>query len=320
MDIDMRQKLQSALSSARVLCTALLLGTASTASGWDAARLEMPLMINERIVPYPVFAIFVMPGSPISVGFIDASGGATLSFAGRSLTDSRNLIAPDAPGLEVLEIRNDATGETARIQVFTLTPATAVGSDGRLNGYRIGAYPSEPLRGLDIYLPPEGYVEVTEANAGTPVSPNFTLGEFVAKQASGYPKYLVLRSSLLLKLENILASLNQAGHPTEDFVIMSGYRTPYYNRAIGNVPYSRHVYGGAADFYIDQSPRDGRMDDLNGDGRVDRADARWLAEFIDAMSRRGAFGPRIGGIGIYGSTSAHGPFVHVDVRGTRARW
>ena len=28
----------------------------------------------------------------------------------------------------------------------------------------------------------------------------------------------------------------------------------------------------------------------------------------------------IGGLGVYGSTSAHGPFIHVDVRGTRARW
>ena len=86
------------------------------------------------------------------------------------------------------------------------------------------------------------------------------------------------------------------------------------------MPYSRHVWGGAADFYIDEAPADGKMDDLNKDGRVDRADARWLADFINGMSQRGAFGKRIGGIGVYGSTSVHGPFVHVDVRGTRARW
>jgi uncharacterized protein YcbK (DUF882 family) len=28
----------------------------------------------------------------------------------------------------------------------------------------------------------------------------------------------------------------------------------------------------------------------------------------------------VGGIGIYPATSAHGPFVHIDARGTRARW
>ena len=101
---------------------------------------------------------------------------------------------------------------------------------------------------------------------------------------------------------------------------MSGYRTPWYNQAIGNVPYSRHAWGGAADIYIDEAPMDGRMDDLNGDGRVDRDDARWLADFVSGMSRRGEFGARIGGLGVYGSNSAHGPFIHVDVRGSRARW
>jgi len=62
------------------------------------------------------------------------------------------------------------------------------------------------------------------------------------------------------------------------------------------------------------------MDDLNGDGRVNREDARWLAAFVNGLSRKGLFGEDVGGIGVYGSTSAHGPFVHVDVRGTRGRW
>ena len=294
----------------------------SPAMGWDRSRLSVPVMVNGHIIPYPVFAIFVMPGSPISVGFVDASGGATVRLGGRDpdLASPAELRASEEPGMEILEIGNTASGETCLINVFTMVPANSVGRNGRLNGYRIGSYPAEPLRGLDIYLPPEGFVEVTRENAQVAVSPNFTLGEFVAKQASDYPKYLVLRSALLLKLENILASLNYAGRPTADLVIMSGYRTPFYNRAIGNVPYSRHVWGGAADFYIDQAPADGRMDDLNKDGRVDRTDARWLANFVNEMSQRGEFGPRIGGIGVYGSTSAHGPFVHVDVRGTRARW
>ncbi|MDX1499414.1 MAG: D-Ala-D-Ala carboxypeptidase family metallohydrolase [Woeseiaceae bacterium] len=299
----------------------LLALLAGPAAAWDSSRLDVPLMVNGQTVPYPVFAIFVMPGSTIEVGFLDATAGAKLSLDGRPVDGAGvPLTAPATPGLAVLEIENLATGETARIHVFVMVPADRVGKDERLNGYRIGRYPATPLRGLDIYLPPLGFVEVTEANRDVAVSPNFTLGEFLAKQESGWPKYLVLRSSLLLKLENIIATLNRSGRPTGGFVIMSGYRTPFYNRAIGNVQYSRHVWGGAADFYIDEAPADGIMDDLNGDGRVNRDDARWLAKFIDDMSRRGEFGPRIGGIGVYGSTSAHGPFVHVDVRGTRARW
>lgn len=288
---------------------------------WDSTRLDDPVMVNGHVIPYPVFAIFVMPGSPISAGFVDAGDGATLTFDGRAVeAGDPGLVAPAEPGLSVLELRNSGTGEICRIHVFTMVPAKKIGNDGWLNGYRIGRYPKEPLRGLDIYLAPQGFVEVTEETAGAKVAPNFTLGQFVSKQASGYPRYVVLRSSLLLKLENILASLNNAGHPVNGLVIMSGYRTPFYNRSIGNVQYSRHVYGGAADVYVDDAPQDGRMDDMNGDGRVDRSDARWFANFVDDMSRKGLFGPRIGGLGVYGSTSAHGPFIHVDVRGTRARW
>lgn len=308
--------------SCRLWLLALLLWLAApVATAWDSSRLAVPVTVNGQSVPYPIYSIFVMPGSVISIGHAGPAAELSMTIGGRPHKASDGeLRASIRPGLEVLEIRNVRTGETCRVNVFTLVPAHRLDGNGMLNGYRMGKYPLEPLRGLDIYLAPLGFVEVTEDNVDTQLSPNFHLREFVTKQASDYPKYLLLRSTLLLKLENILATLNRAGHPTSDLVIMSGYRTPHYNRAIGNVPYSRHVYGGAADFYIDENPADGVMDDLNGDGRLDEEDARWLANFIDAMSHRGDFGPRIGGIGIYGSTSAHGPFVHVDVRGTRARW
>ncbi len=294
---------------------------ASPALAWDSARLSVPVRVNGLTVPYPIFSIFVMPGSRIDAGFVDAAGGAEISLGGRDHELGQgDLIASADPGMEILELRNVESGEVARINVFTLTPASRVDGNGRLNGYRIGAYPAEPLHGLDIYLPPDGFVEVTSENLDIRLSPNFDLREFVSKQAAEHPKYLILRPELLLKLENILASLNRAGFPTGDFVIMSGFRTPFYNRAIGNVPNSRHVFGGAADFYIDERPADGVMDDLNGDGRLDRGDARWLADFINEMARRGDFGPRVGGLGVYGRTSAHGAFVHIDVRGTPARW
>lgn len=304
---------------AAALGTLLLLG--ATAHAWNADRLSAPLVIDQRTIPYPVFAIYVMPGQTFELGFRDAQGGGTVHFLGTSQpVGGARLQAPETPGLYPLEVENIASGEIARINVFTMVPAGRIDGRGHLNGYRIGSYPTQPLRGLDIYRPPAGFVEVTEDNADTPVSPNFRLGQFVSKQTHGHPRYLVLRANLLLKLENILATLNRSGRPTRSLVIMSGFRTPFYNQAIGNVPYSRHVWGGAADIYIDEAPADGRMDDLNGDGRVNREDARWLAAFVNDMSRRGEFGPRIGGLGVYGSNAAHGPFIHVDVRGNLARW
>jgi hypothetical protein len=60
------------------------------------------------------------------------------------------------------------------------------------------------------------------------------------------------------------------------------------------------------------------MDDLNRDGRVNVRDAAFLARIVDSVER--SHPDLTGGVGIYTSTTSHGPFVHVDVRGSRARW
>lgn len=292
----------------------------AAAWGWNSERLGIPMRVDDETVPFSQFAIYVMPGASFKVSFTDASGGS-LRFQGqRFAIDGSPIQAPVEPGSYRLEVANADGVDIATLHVFVMVPAADVNSSGYLNGYRLGDYPEQPLNGLAIYEQPKGFVEVNPDNLTTRISPNFTLGQFVSKQAQDFPKYVVLRPSLLLKLEDILATLNSSGRPTESLTVMSGYRTPWYNRAIGNVPYSRHVWGDACDFYIDENPADGVMDDMDGDGRTTRNDARWLADFIDNMSQQGLLGNRIGGVGVYGSTTAHGPFVHVDVRGHRARW
>jgi len=57
---------------------------------------------------------------------------------------------------------------------------------------------------------------------------------------------------------------------------------------------------------------------LNGDGRVDSRDARVIAAAAERVEQKNP--QLVGGVGVYHATSAHGPFVHIDVRGTRARW
>ncbi len=71
---------------------------------------------------------------------------------------------------------------------------------------------------------------------------------------------------------------------------------------------------------MDQQPKDGVMDDLNGDGRLDLGDARWLFDLVDGLSRSGSLDGLIGGLGLYSANAVHGPFIHLDVRGQRARW
>jgi uncharacterized protein YcbK (DUF882 family) len=77
------------------------------------------------------------------------------------------------------------------------------------------------------------------------------------------------------------------------------------------------MYGDAMDIYID-SDRDGGMDDLNGDGKVDVRDARVLAAAADKVEKNHP--SLIGGVGVYAPTGAHRGFVHIDTRGYRARW
>jgi hypothetical protein len=114
--------------------------------------------------------------------------------------------------------------------------------------------------------------------------------------------------------------VNRRGIDVPRLTVMSAFRTPAYHRSIGNsTRLSRHLWGDAADVFID-ADGDGAMDDLNGDGRRDVQDARYLADLIDDMMDDPPPGVHPGGLAPYRPTTAHGGFVHVDARGRRARW
>jgi hypothetical protein len=60
------------------------------------------------------------------------------------------------------------------------------------------------------------------------------------------------------------------------------------------------------------------MDDLDGDGRVNVADARYLLALAERVEARHP--DLVGGLSAYRATGVHGPFLHVDVRGQSVRW
>ena len=188
-----------------------------------------------------------------------------------------------------------------------------------LKGYRIGNYPKKALRGNKMYNHPKGFIKVTKDNRNLLLTPHFQLGQFLCKQRAEFPKYVVLREPLLFKLEYILEKVNQHSYKSNTLFIMSGYRTPYYNKKIGNVKYSRHVYGDAADIFVDGN-NDGRMDDLNGDGKINFADVMVLCNIVEKMESQKRFKQYIGGMGKYKKNRSHSGFIHTDVRGYRARW
>ena len=272
-------------------------------------------------------SVVVMPGEAVIFDTAGPAGEYTLKTDhGMAVQQSAHQFrwtAPERPGTYQLTFKGPGKKEAhddIDVHAFVIVPATEV-KNGLLNGYRIGEYPSTPLKGNPLYLPPPGFIEVTRENQDTKVSPHFTLKQFLCKEdtTKSFPKYVVLKERLPLKLEAVLARVNQLGFHVETLNVMSAYRTPYYNHAIGDVKYSMHQWGSAADVYVDPHTKN-RMEDLNRDGRVDISDAKFLYDEIERMLSTKELRRFQGGMGYYPATSAHPPFVHVDVRGTAARW
>ena len=243
--------------------------------------------------------------------FLEPEDAARLKTAGAVLAD---------PGVYSLTA---AKGLSGGLALFVLTPFSEKIA-GRIDGYEMGVWPEE--QGVKTpgaaYANPRGFVKLAKDAARVPVSEHFSAGDFITKnQLDVWPKYLVLDPRLLDKLELTIAQLNAMGYPVKGLHVMSGFRTPRYNdldlgpKARSAV--SRHMYGDAADVYPDDD-HDDRIDDLNHDGRVDVEDARIVFRAAEEVEKR--FPALIGGVAIYPATSAHGPFVHIDCRGKRARW
>ena len=154
--------------------------------------------------------------------------------------------------------------------------------------YRMGWWPAERALVQANYENPAGFIEVTRENQGTRVSQHFRLADFLTHdQHDVWPKYVVLREALLDKLELVLATLEAQGRPSHHVRVLSGFRAPYYNDGLvgeGAARSSRHQFGDAADIIIDDN-RDGRMDDLNGDGRVDFSDTEVILRAVERVER-----------------------------------
>ena len=303
-----------------------LLALSLAAVGPAAAEVFSPgfsgfsVRLRGEINPYEVLGVYVLPGEILDLEILDTDSPESFRLdptKGQLLKTgegSWSWKAPAAPGLYPLEIASDTARMT--LNAFVMAPFERV-RDGTLNGYRIGKYPDRPLRGLEAYRNPRGFVEMTPENENTRISPHFRLVQFKCKQDGGPPRYVVLQEQLLLMLERVLAEVNSRGYASDTLHVMSGYRTPMYNAAIRNVKYSRHQWGDGADIFVDANPEDGMMDDLDGNGKVDFGDAGVLYRIIEEMGDEES---GRSGLARYPATSAHGPFVHLDLRGYRARW
>lgn len=118
---------------------------------------------------------------------------------------------------------------------------------------------------------------------------NFSLSEFDCRDGSVVPEELMDNVRLLAK--NLQVLREHVGKPVR---IISGYRSPKYNRKIGGAKKSQHMQAKAADIKISgMSPAE-------------------VKATIVQLIKEGKM--HSGGIGLYTT------FTHYDVRGWNARW
>lgn len=280
--------------------------------------------IELKAVPTHVDRLFVpvVPGAENTLAIetskidevLEAPAGFDVRARGGEL---KVTTAEDVERAGYARVRMD--GRDVTLTLVNVVPYDAM-KNGKLDGYRVGEYAEKPMKGLETYERPKGFVRLTDANSNLWVSDHYRMRDFQCK-LDGSTKFLILRTEALMKLEILQHELEtNHGLDFSRFTIMSGYRTPYYNSKIGNeTGLSRHLYGDAMDIYIDDNG-DGNMDDVNRDGRIDTADARFLLKVAERIDNSREWSWLKGGAGVYHANAAHGPYIHVDARGYIARW
>jgi uncharacterized protein YcbK (DUF882 family) len=297
------------------------------AAGWRYSTNPVPALGGTLdITPAVIYAPRVVaPSTPLASFVSDSlfglSGKLRVRFLNQSLSAAFPQIAralDRGPGIYTTQY--DSTQKSfAFVSLFPF----AMKRGDKMGSYRMGFWPAElRLVAPRGYENPDGFIEVTRENQDLYVSEHFRLRDFVTHdQNDVWPKYVALREELLDKLELVIADLTVRGIAASNVVVMSGFRTPHHNQygigEDGGARDSRHQFGDAADIIID-SNHDGRMDDLNFDGRVNTRDAEELLHAVDRVER--LYPDLVGGVGTYAAMGPHGPFAHIDVRGYRARW
>ena len=121
------------------------------------------------------------------------------------------------------------------------------------------------------------------------ITENFALSEFRCKDGTEVPEELMDNVTLLC--ENLQVLRDHIGKPIR---VISGYRSPKYNRRIGGARRSQHMTAKAADIKV-----------------KGMTPAEVKAAIVELIKEGKMMK---GGIGLYTT------FTHYDVRGRNARW
>ncbi len=247
-----------------------------------------------------------------------------------------NFTAPEKPGAFYISVAAVAGEQNRRGEICVLVPhkATARRSNQgwlvRVDETPIGEYRQASASGNakvkdnpDSYQPPVWWMRITDMNASFEVSPGVKADDLVAPSEDTGTKHtdiVPVCYSMWTAITTLRNGLSARGIPGSALRVISGFRTPPYNRSIGSNAFGRHVYGDAFDFYINLAGGENiKAADLNRDGKLDRRDAYPIVAVIEDLQAEGKL--PMGGIGVYNTIGGdHEVSLHLDVRGHRATW
>lgn len=306
-----RRFVRASAIGASLLCVVPIAWAATALGNGGENRAELVNVPARSVVPSTTLDSLAGRSGALRVAFLTREDIDQLpSITKRFGSDAR------MPGVRTLIFPRDKSS----FAFVTLKPWTEK-TGNYVNAYHVGRWPGERRNMPNNYENPVGFIEVTPENLDLRLSTHFTLRSFITHdQENVWPKYLVMREELLDKLELVLLTLQEQGIPTRNVVVLSGFRTPQYNQRAsfeGAAWASRHQFGDAADLIIDANG-DGRMDDLNRDGVVNFRDTDVINRAVEKVEQQ--YPDLVGGLGLYRAIGPSGPFAHIDVRGTRARW
>ncbi|MGM0548987.1 MAG: D-Ala-D-Ala carboxypeptidase family metallohydrolase [Bacillota bacterium] len=289
-------------------------------------KASFSVIYNDLEIPFKIFSVFVLPKEKIKISIAKQDQNSnyriklgskiyqsSTSFSWRAQAESGHY------QVRLNKKNNYSKKDEILINVFVLTPYSKKEGEYFKN-FRIGNYPQIPAAKKDSYSNPKGFLKIEKSMLDLNLTPHFKLRQFVTNQSQSFPQFIVIKEKLLLKLEYFLEEVNRAGYQADTFGIVSAYRSPYFNKKIGNkTALSRHIYGDAADIYIDNQVNS-LMDDLNHDGQSDLKDAKILYDLALAFDQKEKFKALQGGLSCYAANGVRGPFIHIDTRGFHVSW
>ncbi|HSJ65935.1 MAG TPA: D-Ala-D-Ala carboxypeptidase family metallohydrolase [Gemmatimonadaceae bacterium] len=264
---------------------------------------------------------FALPGEPVDYPLEVGGDPESLGYSWVRLADSaamdsirpltgERLIAPPVPGFYQLAVFRDGVRRIVQDLTVTVLVPFEEKRGPVLDGYRIGTFLAERRATSDR---PEGFIRIDAQTAEVPVSKHLRVGDFLTRDNQQvWPRFVAIDPRVLDKVELVLDAIRELRGDSADVEVEvdvhSGFRTPSYNARNRFALDSRHTHGDAIDIAID----------ANGDGRITRADIPLVAKAVEYIERRHP--DLVGGMGLYTSDKYHQAFVHIDARGSRARW